>query len=91
MKTIWVILLLVVALAIGFFVGGAVGVAGGAAGGSIAGVCYTLQVGKSEGMLTEQQADSLLKAMVGKHAEESRKLEIAGDLAAACRNMAAQK
>ena len=90
MKTIWVIVLLVVALAFGFFVGGAAGVAGGAAGGSVAGVCYALQVGRSEGMLTQQQSDALLQAIATKHADASRKLDIAGDLAAACKDMAAR-
>lgn len=91
MKIVWAIVLLVIGLAIGLFAGGTLGIAGGAAGGSMAGVCYTLQVAGSEGLLNEQQRNALLQAIATKHGDASRKLAITGDLAAACKDMAARQ
>lgn len=90
MKLGWVVVSVLLALAAGVVGGAVFGGTAGAAGGGLAGVCYTAQIAVDEGMLTAQQHDSLLDAVVAKHAARAQRIDVGGDLRSACKDLLAR-
>jgi hypothetical protein len=87
MKTGWVIVIAIGCLLLGGFGGMMIGGVGGAAGGTIVGVCYATRVAVKEGLLTSEQSSQLLNAIGTKYAASSSKVNLAGNLEQACRQM----
>ena len=87
MKTGWVIVIAIGSLLLGGLGGMVLGGVGGAAGGTMVGVCYTARIAVKEGLLTSEQSSQLLNAIGTKYAAGSNRLNIAGNLEQACRQM----
>lgn len=87
MKTGWVIVIAIGSLLLGGLGGMVLGGVGGAAGGTVVGVCYATRVAVREGLLTGEQSSQLLSAISTKYATASNRLNIAGNLEQACRQM----
>jgi len=65
----------IVALVTGFFGGAAVGVVSGFVGGGLAGVWYTAHIAVKEGLITEEQKNSLLTSMKSTDKERASKVD----------------
>jgi len=87
MQTGWVIVIAVACLLLGGFGGMLIGGVGGTVGGTVVGVCYANNIALREGLLTSEQSSQLLNAIATKYAAGSNRLNIAGNLEQACRQV----
>jgi uncharacterized oligopeptide transporter (OPT) family protein len=90
MKTVWVLLIAVLAFVAGLIGGSLLGTAGGALGGALAGVCYTARIAVSEGLINDEQRQRLLQGLATKYSDAAQALQVSGDLNTACKDLLAR-